>query len=120
MIRESRTTRKDIVHSSGFNDLSRPSNSMRLPTFDCFSLAPLLLSIAPFFLSPVRHPFSATHFPGHCFRLIPPSGNFAASAFPLPRQTPWVPPITHPLALQADPLPSPCPNNIAHEQRPLQ
>jgi hypothetical protein len=29
-------------------------------------------------------PFSAAHFPGHCFRLVPASCSFAASAFPVP------------------------------------
>src|SRR5438105_2043839 len=29
-------------------------------------------------------PFSATHFPGHCFGSIPAPGSFAASAFPVP------------------------------------
>ncbi|PYT72752.1 MAG: hypothetical protein DMG39_08840 [Acidobacteria bacterium] len=29
-------------------------------------------------------PFSAAHFPGHFFGLIPASGSFAASAFPVP------------------------------------
>jgi hypothetical protein len=38
----------------------------------------------PSLLSSVRHPFSATHFSGHCFRLIPASGSFGASAFPVP------------------------------------
>jgi hypothetical protein len=28
----------------------------------------------------MSHLFSAAHFPGHCFRLIPASGSFAASA----------------------------------------
>jgi len=37
-----------------------------------------------FLLSPVRHHFSATHFPGHCFRLIPAPGSFASSAFSVP------------------------------------
>jgi hypothetical protein len=32
----------------------------------------------------VGQPFSATHFSGHCFRLIPASGSFASSAFPVP------------------------------------
>jgi hypothetical protein len=35
--------------------------------------------------------FSATHFPGHCFRLIPASCSFASSAFPVPPQELWVP-----------------------------
>ena len=44
-----------------------------------------------FFLSPVRRPFSATHFPGHCFGLIPASCSFTSSAFPVPPQKRWVP-----------------------------
>jgi hypothetical protein len=44
-----------------------------------------------FALSSVRHHFSAAHFPGHCFRLIPASGSFAASAFPVPPLPHWVP-----------------------------
>ena len=54
-----------------------------------------------FLLSYVRHSFSATHFPGHCFRLIPAS---AASRLLLSRfltQKSWVPPIKQPLALEA-------------------
>src|SRR5712692_2696361 len=35
--------------------------------------------------------FSAVHFPGHCFRLIPASCSFAASAFPVPPLHHWVP-----------------------------
>ncbi len=31
-----------------------------------------------------RRPFSAAHFPGHCFGPIPAPGSFAASAFPVP------------------------------------
>jgi hypothetical protein len=46
-------------------------------------------------------PFSAAHFLGHCFGLIPASGSFASSAFPVPRQKHWVPPIKQPLALEA-------------------
>jgi len=38
-----------------------------------------------------RHPFSATHFLGHCFGLIPASGSFASSAFPVPPLHHWVP-----------------------------
>src|SRR6266850_852693 len=37
--------------------------------------------------SSVSQPFSATHFLGHCFGLIPASGSFAASAFPVPPST---------------------------------
>jgi hypothetical protein len=36
-------------------------------------------------------PFSAAHFSGHCFRLIPASHSFAASAFPVPPLQHWVP-----------------------------
>jgi hypothetical protein len=36
-------------------------------------------------------PFSAAHFSGHCFRLIPASCSFAASAFPVPPLHHWVP-----------------------------
>src|SRR4029077_21074950 len=41
--------------------------------------------------SPVSQPFSAAHFSGHCFRLIPASGSFTASAFPVPPLHHWVP-----------------------------
>jgi hypothetical protein len=34
--------------------------------------------------SSVGQPFSATHFPRHCFRLIPASGSVASSAFSVP------------------------------------
>src|SRR5258708_29443145 len=44
-----------------------------------------------FFLSPVGRSFSATHFHGHCFRLIPASCSFASSAFPVPPLHHWVP-----------------------------
>jgi hypothetical protein len=40
--------------------------------------------------SPVRLPLSATISLGHCFGLIRASGNFAASAFPLPPLHYWV------------------------------
>src|SRR5467141_4841808 len=35
--------------------------------------------------------FSAAHFLGHCFGLIPASGSFASSAFPVPPLHHWVP-----------------------------
>jgi hypothetical protein len=41
--------------------------------------------------SSAGRPFSATHFLGHCFGLIPASGSFAASAFPVPPLHHWVP-----------------------------
>ena len=41
--------------------------------------------------SSVGQPFSAAYFSGHCFRLIPASGSFAASAFPVPPLHHWVP-----------------------------
>src|SRR5258708_5479859 len=34
--------------------------------------------------SSAGQPFSAAHFSGHCFRLIPASCSFASSAFPVP------------------------------------
>jgi len=37
--------------------------------------------------SSAGRPFSATHFLGHCFGLIPASCSFAASAFPVPPST---------------------------------
>jgi hypothetical protein len=43
-------------------------------------------------LSSAGQPFSAAHFSGHCFRLIPASCSFAASAFPVPPlHHHWVP-----------------------------
>ena len=42
-------------------------------------------------LSSAGHPFSATHFLGHCFGLIPASCSFASSAFPVPPLHHWVP-----------------------------
>src|SRR6266550_7543824 len=43
-------------------------------------------------LSSVGGPFSAAHFSGHRFRLVPASGSFAASAFPVPPlHHHWVP-----------------------------
>jgi hypothetical protein len=89
---------------------SRPSTLLR------FSLAFLLLSIAQYLPSSVRHSFSATHFPGHCFRLIPASGSFASSAFPVPPETPWIPPIKQPLALEAAALASGCPRKMGQEK----
>jgi hypothetical protein len=50
----------------------------------------------------VSQPFSATHFLGHCFGLIPASCSFASSAFPVPPLTRWVPPRMQPLALEAE------------------
>src|SRR5579859_529836 len=41
--------------------------------------------------SSVGHPYSAAHFSGHCFRLIPASSSFPASAFPVPPFPHWVP-----------------------------
>jgi len=38
-----------------------------------------------------RPPFSAAHFPGHCFGRIPAPGTFTASAFPVPPLHRWVP-----------------------------
>src|SRR6266853_7022336 len=54
-------------------------------------MAPVGLPVTRFLLSSVGDPFSSTHFPGHCFRLIPASGSFAASAFPVPPLHHWVP-----------------------------
>src|SRR5258705_12883032 len=52
--------------------------------------------------SSAGRPFSATHFLGHCFGLIPASCSFASSAFPVPRPYPiGFPPIKQPLALEA-------------------
>ena len=42
-------------------------------------------------LSSAGRPFSATHFLGHCFGLIPASGSFASSTFPVPPLPHWVP-----------------------------
>src|SRR5258708_38571226 len=55
-------------------------------------------------LSPIHCAFSAAHFLGHCFRLIPAPGSFAASAFPVPPISHWFPPRMHPLALGAEAL----------------
>ena len=41
--------------------------------------------------SSAGQPFSTAHFSGHCFRLIPASCSFAASAFPVPPLHHWVP-----------------------------
>src|SRR5437899_1334970 len=41
--------------------------------------------------SSVGQPFAAAHFSGHCFRLIPASGSFVTSAFPVPPLPRWVP-----------------------------
>jgi hypothetical protein len=49
-----------------------------------------------------RPGFSATHFLGHCFGLIPASCSFASSAFPVPPLTRLVLPIKQPLALEAE------------------
>jgi hypothetical protein len=60
--------------------------------------------------------FFCPHFPGHCFGLIPASGSFASSAFPVPRQTSWVPPIKQPLALEAAALASGCPRKMGQKK----
>ena len=46
---------------------------------------------APIFPVQQAAPFSATHFLGHCFGLIPASCSFASSAFPVPPLHHWVP-----------------------------
>ncbi len=57
----------------------------------------------PMSLSAVHLLFSATHFLGHGFGLIPAPGSFAASAFTVPPEMMrWVPPIKQPLALGAE------------------
>lgn len=38
-----------------------------------------------------KYPFSAPHFPGHCFGPIPAPGSFAASAFTVPPANSTVP-----------------------------
>ena len=53
-------------------------------------------------LSSAGRPFSAAHFLGHCFGLIPASVSFASSAFPVPPYTIGFPPIKQPLALEAE------------------
>src|SRR5882757_6490297 len=63
-----------------------------------------------------RPPFSATHFLGHCFGLIPASGSFAASAFPVPPLPHWVPPIKQPLALEPEALAFVCPKKMGQEK----
>jgi hypothetical protein len=61
--------------------------------------------------------FSAPPFPGHCFGLIPAPGSFATSAFPVPpRDSFWVPPRMQPLALGAEALASPVPQENGAEK----
>src|SRR5260221_10234515 len=63
-------------------------------------------------------PFSATHFLGHCFRLIPASCSFASSAFPVPPlHTIGFPPIKQPLALEAAALAFGCPRKWGRKRR---
>src|SRR4051812_10737972 len=62
--------------------------ALRIVRTDC---SIQVCSLSRFSLSKVDHPFSATHFLGHCFRLIPASCIFAASAFPVPPLHHWVP-----------------------------
>jgi hypothetical protein len=52
-------------------------------------IAPPMLHRSSQFSRPAY--FSAAHFSGHCFRLIPASGSFAASAFTVPPLRHWVP-----------------------------
>src|SRR5258705_13771007 len=67
--------------------------------------------------SPGR-PFSATHFLGHCFGLIPASCSFASSAFPVPPlHTIGFPPIKQPLALEAAALAFGCPRKWGRKRR---
>src|SRR5260370_10601976 len=89
--------------------------SKRLPPFLRINSDPTVWTLARFLLSPVRGLF-LPHFPGHRFRLIPASGSFAASAFPVPRPTSWVPPIKQPLALEAEALASGCPRKMGQEK----
>jgi hypothetical protein len=56
----------------------------------------------------VGYPFSATHFPGHCFRLIPASRSFASSAFPVPPLPHWVPSHKAAAPLKAEAFASGC------------
>src|SRR5260370_5326022 len=67
-------------------------------------------------LSAVRLPFSATHFLGHGFGLIPAPGSFAASAFTVPPEMRWVPPIKQPLALEAEALAFGCPRKMGQKK----
>src|SRR6267154_1096454 len=58
-----------------------------------FTLAGGMVSLlVPILVKSSRPPFSAVHFPGHCFGLIPGPGSFASSAFPVPPELHhWVP-----------------------------
>ena len=61
--------------------------------------------------------FSAAHFLGHGFGLIPAPGSFAASAFPVPPEHRWVPPRMQPLALGAVALALGCPKKMGQKRR---
>src|SRR5882757_10744675 len=78
---------RGFIKSSSAVDAERPGHSELLHAAYAVVLSPA-----------TRHrrvqkaiPFSAAHFPGHCFRLIPASCSFATSAFPVPPQHHWVP-----------------------------
>src|SRR5207249_10593245 len=70
---------------------ARQSTPAARQTILAVAMAPVGLPVTRFLLSSVGDPFSSPHFPGHCFRLIPASGSFAASAFPVPPLHHWVP-----------------------------
>src|SRR5256714_15384700 len=61
--------------------------SLPAPCPSCLNGSAPLINLA----IPVGRPFSAAHFSGHCFRLIPASCSFVASAFPVPPLHHWVP-----------------------------
>jgi hypothetical protein len=77
--------------------------SFRTPPLDCFFLlvAATSLLLIPILTEYVASPFSAVYFLGHGFGLIPAPGSFTASAFTVPPEMHWFPPIKQPLALGA-------------------
>ena len=100
----------------GLQPNSRARERVRISTFSPPGLLPRVSSSCRFLLSPVSDLFLPLIFLGTGAGLIPASGSFAASAFPAPRQTPWVPPIKQPPALEAEALASGCPRKMGQEK----
>jgi len=78
-------TIQSLEHALSFPGHSR-NGSLRRRCLDPYS-ADAARTVAlpiPTLAEYSKPPFSASHFLGHCFGLIPAPGSFAASAFPVP------------------------------------
>jgi hypothetical protein len=75
----------------------RTSSTSLSPQTVTFGLSP-----TPIVVESGNSLFLPLIFLDHCFGLVPASGSFASSAFPVPPLTRWVPPIKQPLTLEAE------------------